>query len=137
MHISDIEKSQLKTRINKSVSNHAIEVLGTIFNFSSYYDDNSISTVLKSGSVQLNFKTTSSSKTKESIKITPDTLAFYDKSGTLAFYDKSKKYLHTGTVDVEKYFSWRNGALILKNDSMKSILKKISGYYNIEIEIIN
>jgi transmembrane sensor len=106
--------------------NHEIEVLGTIFNVSSYRDDNSTSTVLKSGSIQLNFKNNASSKTSEHIKITP---------GTLAFYNKNEKHLHTSKVDVEKYFSWRDGVLILKNDPMKSILKKISRYYNIEIEI--
>ena len=109
-------------------NNHEIEVLGTVFNVSNYTDDNSINTVLKSGSVQINFKNDGFLNNKESVKMTP---------GTLAVYNRNSKDMSINKVDTEKYFSWRDGMLIFKNDSMDFIMKKISRYYNTEIVINN
>jgi len=103
-----------------------IEVLGTVFNVSNYKDDDTIYTVLKSGSIQLSSKNNSSLHALDHVKIIPNTLATYNK------IDKTIK---TNTVNVDKYFSWRDGIFIFKNDSLKSIMKKIARYYNVEIFI--
>ncbi|MCJ7759490.1 MAG: FecR domain-containing protein [Gillisia sp.] len=103
-----------------------IEVLGTVFNVSNYTDDTTISTVLKSGSIQLSYKNNSISQTIEHVKISPN---------TLAVYNKMDQAIETNTVNVEKYFSWREGIFVFKNDSLKSIMKKIARYYNVEIVI--
>ncbi|MFK5959588.1 MAG: FecR domain-containing protein [Lutibacter sp.] len=108
--------------------NHQIEVLGTVFNVSNYKDENSISTVLKSGSVQISYKGNSLFKSKEVLKIIP---------GTLAVYDKKAHEINTKKVDVEKYFSWIEGELIFKNDNLKLIMKRLSRYYNVDIIINN
>lgn len=107
-------------------NNHEIEVLGTVFNVSNYADDFVINTVLKSGSVQINFRNDSFINSKESVKIIP---------GTMAVYNKNSKYIKTTNVDVEKYFSWREGIFIFKNDSLHTIMKRLSRYYNIKITI--
>ncbi|MDO5977306.1 FecR family protein [Flavivirga spongiicola] len=107
-------------------SNHEIEVLGTVFNVSNYADDNAVNTVLQSGSVQISFKNNSFFNSKKSIKITP---------GTIAIYNKANKSLNTNEEDIEKYFSWREGIFIFKNDPLHIIMKKIARYYNIEIVI--
>ena len=85
-----------------------------MFNVSNYTNDTSISTVLKSGSVQINFKDNTFSK---SIKIKP---------GELAVYNKGSNQIETKIVEVEKYFSWRDGVFIFKDDSLRSIMKKSS-----------
>jgi transmembrane sensor len=103
-----------------------IEVLGTVFNVSNYKDDDNIYTVLKSGSIQLSYKNNSFLGTTEHVKITPN---------TLATYNKNDKAIQTNTVSVEKYFSWRDGIFVFKNDSLKYIMKKIARYYNVEIVI--
>jgi len=108
--------------------NHEIEVLGTVFNVSNYKDENSISTVLKNGSVQISYKGNSLFKSKEVLKITP---------GTLAVYDKKTNEINSKKVDIEKYFSWIEGELIFKNDNLKLIMKRLSRYYNIDIVINN
>lgn len=108
--------------------NHQIKVLGTVFNVSNYKDENSISTVLKSGSVQISYKGNSLFKSKEVLKIIP---------GTLAVYDKKEHEITTKKVDVEKYFSWIEGELIFKNDNLKLIMKRLSRYYNVNIVINN
>lgn len=108
------------------LENQDIEVLGTVFNVSNYIDDEAIFTVLKSGSIQLSYINSSISNPIGNIKITPNMLAIYNKKDNA---------IKTSTVDIEKYFSWRDGIFIFKNDSLRSIMKRIARYYNVEIEI--
>ena len=103
-----------------------IEVLGTIFNISNYKDDDAISTILKSGSVKITYHSSAALNSNKDITIAP---------GTLATFDRSDRAVTTQHVDVAKYFSWRDGIFIFKNDSMRSIMKKVSRYYNVEIVI--
>ncbi|HUH29043.1 FecR family protein [Gelidibacter sp.] len=107
---------------------HEIEVLGTVFNVSNYTDDQAIYTVLQSGSVQINVTEDRLFNAQKHIKIAP---------GTLATFDKNDRAVKTQSVATEPYFSWRDGIFIFKNDSLKSIMKKISRYYNVEIIINN
>jgi len=111
-----------------SAKDHEIEVLGTVFNVTNYADESQISTVLKSGSVQLNYKGDSFFKSNQSIKISPGTIAIYDRETSSITADK---------VSVDKYFSWREGVFIFKNDGLALIMKKLSRYYNREIIMNN
>ncbi len=107
-------------------NNHKIEVLGTVFNVSNYKGDSEISTVLKSGSVQINYKSGRFFKSNESLKIKPNQMSIFKKeAGETAVTN----------VDIEPYFSWRDGVFIFQNDDLKSIMKKIARYYNVEIDI--
>ena len=108
--------------------NHEIEVLGTVFNVSNYPDEGVINTSLKSGSVQINYKADSFLKMNESLLIEP---------GTLASYDKGKNQIRVKKINVDNYFSWREGVFIFKSDPMKYIMKRLSRYYNIDIVIKN
>ncbi|MBI6120122.1 FecR family protein [Salegentibacter maritimus] len=104
---------------------HTIEVLGTVFNVSNYPEDKDIKTVLKSGSVEISYKSDSFFKSEEKTKITP---------GTMAVYNKASPKVNTKNVEVENYFSWREGVLIFKNNSLKHIMGKLGRYYNVDIE---
>lgn len=106
--------------------NQTIEVLGTVFNVSNYLDDDAIYTVLKSGSIQIDYKTKGIISSKNQLKITPN---------TLAMYHKDDKKMSTKTVEVDAYFSWRDGVFMFKNDALKTIMKKLSRYYNVDIVI--
>lgn len=105
---------------------HEIEVLGTVFNVSNYTDDSAIYTVLKSGSIEINVAEDKLFNVQKHIKLKP---------GTMAIFDKDERVIQTKPVAIEPYFSWRDGIFIFKNDSLKSIMKKISRYYNVEIVI--
>lgn len=105
-------------------SNQEIEVLGTVFNVSSYRDDDLNYTVLKSGSVKINYTDASI----KGIKITP---------GTLASYNSISKKANTKEVNVNDYFSWRDGFLNFEKDTLKIIMTKLSRYYNVQIIIEN
>lgn len=108
--------------------NHQIEVLGTVFNVSTYKNDDVITTVLESGSIKINYQDGRILKTNESQLLRPNQKASFDKqSGEIKTYN----------VEIEPYFSWRDGIFIFKNDKLESIMKKISRYYNVEIEISN
>jgi hypothetical protein len=109
--------------------NQEIEVLGTVFGVTDYKDENALNTVLKSGSVQISYNNNSSSSLHtDKIKISP---------GTKASYNKKTKSMVSEKVNVDHYFSWRDGVFIFKNDDLNHITKRISRYYNLEIEIIN
>lgn len=103
-----------------------IEVLGTEFNVSSYLDDQSTNTVLKSGSIRIHYGKKNMLSAKDQLHIDP---------GTMASYDRVKGSMRSRQVDVDRYFSWRNGELIFRNDNLGYIMKKLSRYYNVEITI--
>lgn len=104
-----------------------IEVLGTVFGVTNYLDENRINTVLKSGSVQISYHNNSSSSTGiDKVKISP---------GTKASYDKQTKSIVSEKVNVDTYFSWRDGFLIFKNNDLEFIMRRVARYYNKQIRI--
>ncbi|WP_074537829.1 FecR family protein [Cellulophaga baltica] len=103
-----------------------IEVLGTVFGVTSYADESTINTVLKSGSVQISYKNETSSGHLDKMKITP---------GTKASYDKNNKSIFSEKVNVDHYFSWRDGVFVFRKNDLKHIMKRISRYYNKNILI--
>ena len=106
--------------------NHRIRVLGTVFNVSNYAGDDAVRTVLKSGSVEVASKGESMWQREKTIRIKP---------GTMTEYEKNTGRMTSKEVDVDDFFSWKEGVLILENSRMDEIVKKLARYYNIEIEI--
>ncbi|MBQ4913679.1 FecR domain-containing protein [Maribacter sp. MMG018] len=105
--------------------NQRIKVLGTVFGVTNYQDEGSINTVLKSGSVEISYQGDSkTSEPMDKFRITP---------GTKASYNKKNKSIISEKVDVESYFSWRDGYLVFKQDDLRHIMKRISRYYNLKI----
>lgn len=102
--------------------NQEITVLGTIFNVSHYAEEHEMFTVLKSGSVELSFADNNLQK----VRLEP---------GNLASFNTSSKAVQVRDVNVDDYFSWREGFLKLKNHDLGYIMAKISRYYNVEITI--
>ena len=108
--------------------NQEIEVLGTVFNVSNYADDANNFVVLKSGSVEVSYpkKSTGFLSKKEKLVITP---------GTLANINAKTGIVTSSKVNIASYFSWQEGILILNNDKLSDITKRLSRYYNIPITI--
>lgn len=109
-------------------ANHEIEVLGTVFNLSSYPEDSLTEIALKNGSVKIYPIDRKKLTTNKNIIIRP---------GELAICNKETDEIQTKLVDIDKYFSWREGIFIFKNDNLFTIMKKISKYYNVPIIIKN
>jgi len=104
-----------------------VKVLGTVFNVSSYPDDDYTNTALESGSVEIYFPSNPDLK-NGAIRITP---------GTLATFDKKNNDIKTKEVDVATYMSWKEGVFIFQNDELSSILKKVARHYKVQISIEN
>ena len=109
-------------------SDQEIEVLGTVFGVTNYSDEHAINTVLKSGSVQISYHNDPSHLYADKIKITP---------GTKATYDKETKSIVSEKVNVDNYFSWRDGVFVFRNNDFRHVLNRISRHYNVGVEIQN
>ena len=91
-------------------------------------NENSVNTVLKSGSVQISYKNNSQLVNTDKLKISP---------GTLAQYNREDKSIVSSKVDVSNYLSWRDGILIFKNNSLEYIMNRLSRFYKVNIIIDN
>ena len=101
-----------------------IKVLGTKFDVSAYPEDENVSVVLESGSVELTYF-----RDKEN--------RYLLKPGEKADYNKSSKKLRVNEVDTYKFTSWKDGLLIFKDDPMDKVFEKLERWYNVKIEVQN
>jgi len=96
-----------------------IKVTGTMFNVSSYPDDNYTSVVLAEGKVFVE-------KTGFSYEL--------DSGNEFCFFKNTGRST-VKQVDVEKLTSWKDGKLIFRNDPLSEVAKRLSRWYNVEIEL--
>ncbi len=100
-----------------------IKAVGTTFNVMAYKNDPNIETTLVEGKVILE-------REGEDDKIA---------SSIMARVSQHSRYnLESGKItktygNTEKYYSWKDGVLIFKNDHIGDIAKKISRWYNVDI----
>ncbi|WP_312186331.1 FecR domain-containing protein [Sphingobacterium sp.] len=97
--------------------NQKIEVLGTHFNVNAYEDEPATTTTLLEGSVRVISK-----KRSESVLLKPGERALLNET------------LRVEDVDVSQEVAWINGDFIFKGEELGSLLRKISRWYNVEIE---
>ncbi len=90
-----------------------VEVLGTHFNINNYTDEVDTRTTLLEGSVRLNGNTIL-------------------KPGEQAILSKTGKIL-VEQVAVDDVIAWTNGKFIFDSESIESIMRKLSRWYNIEV----
>ena len=102
-------------------SDQVVRVLGTVFDVRSYANEDYVQTVLKSGSVEIEYP-----QGPEKIRIRPNTLSKLDRTS----YEITQK-----EVDPEAYMAWREGVFIFENENLEEIAKTISRYYGVEIEL--
>ncbi|WP_207533583.1 FecR family protein [Desertivirga arenae] len=98
--------------VNKST----VEVLGTHFNIMGYEDERSTNTTLLEGSV----KVTSGNRSE---LLTPGTEARV--SGGITLHE----------VDPSQSVAWKNGLFVFDNESLGSIMRKLSRWYDVDIDI--
>ncbi|MDO7743048.1 MAG: FecR family protein [Pedobacter sp.] len=95
-----------------------VVVLGTHFNINSYPDEQGTKTTLFEGVV----------------KVIPNRLLSSKilKPGEQSILKEDK--LHVEVVDMEEILAWKNGLFVFNNESLESIMRKISRWYNVDIE---
>jgi transmembrane sensor len=108
-----------KKRPFKVISNQQeVEVLGTHFNVNSYDDDGFTKTTLLKGSIK--------------VKMTGKTAGFRIlKPGQQSVLGAGIEVLD---VDLETIVDWKNGNFYFNNESIQRIMKKLSRWYNVDIE---
>ena len=101
-----------------------VEVLGTHFNISAYTDEEEIKTTLLEGSV----KVVARPDQKE-------TLQQYLKPGEQFVLNNSNWSVKT--VDAATQVAWKNGRFIFKDEALKSVMRKLARWYDIEVDYAN
>jgi len=96
-------------------------VFGTEFNIMAYNDEPNIQTTLINGSVEVH---NNLSTVKHSILLKP---------GTQANLNKANNSLDSKAVNTYIYTAWKDGVFIFNNESMESIMRKLSRWYNVKI----
>jgi hypothetical protein len=94
-----------------------VKVLGTHFNVNTYDDENKIKVTLLEGSVIVN------NGSKKNII----------KPGEQAEISENNIQIQSG-IDIEEVMSWKNGEFYFNETDLKSIMRQIEKYYNIEVE---
>ena len=99
-----------------------VKATGTAFNVSAYPDDDYVETTLVEGKVILYER-----KGNSEIKAL--------KPGESLKFDAQKNRYSLETGNILKYTAWKEGLLVFKNDNVEDIAKKLSRWYNIDVEI--
>lgn len=101
-----------------------MKVYGTIFNIQAYKQDNASSVILVEGKVSI--KNNYDSKAEE-VFIAPN------QRGTVV--DGSSNVQIDEVDNMENYISWTEGYLTFSDEDITRLLKQVSRYYNVDIDI--
>jgi ferric-dicitrate binding protein FerR (iron transport regulator) len=121
-----VEKDQEKPFLVQT-GNIDIKVEGTAFNVSAYEDDNNITTTVEEGKIALQETT----ENKQNNIIT--TLTAKEQS----VFNINSRQTTIKQVDPQKYVSWKDGKLVLIDDPMARVKKKLERWYNVEVKIVD
>jgi transmembrane sensor len=101
-----------------SANNKAdVEVLGTHFNVNSYDDESEIKVTLLEGSVKVSNK-------QSALTIKPNQQAVIAKNEAISL---------ANSFDIEQTMSWKNGLFSFKAADIKTIMKEIERWYDVEV----
>ncbi|MEN8120075.1 MAG: FecR domain-containing protein [Bacteroidota bacterium] len=100
-----------------------VVALGTKFNIRAYHDDKFVDITLESGKVVVNRKT--KGQTKLIAELKPD-----DK---VSISREEPELIKEKNVETEKITAWKEGKLIMRNEKMSEVFKKLERWYNIKI----
>jgi transmembrane sensor len=101
-----------------SVKGQTIEDLGTEFNINAYNDEPVVKTTLLQGSVRL----------------TNGKAVAMMKPGQDAVTRLGNDHITIGEADTEQAVAWKNGSFIFNNEDLASIMRKVSRWYDVDIE---
>ncbi|MGB3006421.1 MAG: FecR domain-containing protein [Chitinophagaceae bacterium] len=101
-----------------------VEVVGTHFNINAYDDEAAIKTTLVEGKVKVS-ATGSGLPTPDSRLLSPDQQSVISKSGKISVVNNA---------DTEEAVAWKNGRFQFKSADIKSILRQIARWYDVEVE---
>lgn len=106
----------------------AVEVLGTHFNISCYTNDAETRTSLLEGAVKVSALTKAIGSKLSNAEIML-------KPGQQALLNANE--LSVKNADVASDVAWKNGYFVFKNEEMRSIMRKIARWYNVDVVFSN
>lgn len=112
-----------RRRFIVETANTQVEVLGTHFNVNTYPDESSIKTTLLEGSVKVTSTLTTETKLL--------------KAGQQAQTSKSGKIKIESNIDTEEVLSWKNRVFKFTNADLATVMKQLSRWYDVEVDIEN
>jgi len=95
-----------------------IKVLGTHFDVNAYADEPALKTTLLEGAVEV-------TSHKAAVRIKPGQQALVEK--------KDQKNIIVREADLEKEMAWKNGVFSFENDDLKSIMRQVARWYDVEV----
>ncbi len=135
VEVAHDSKQPFKVRVGKEL----LEDMGTAFNINAYNDEPSIKTTLVSGKVRIRLD----KSTKGNDDGVRDIILKPGQQAQVVDI-KNNKDDHSGIgelkmnivsdVDMDEVISWKNGLTSFKDSDLKSILRKISRWYDVDIE---
>lgn len=99
-----------------------VEVLGTHFNVNSYEDEGEVKTTLLEGKVKVRSDQTQSSGIRNEVILKPGEQS-----------QLGSNLLNVRRVDVESVLAWKNGDFLFEDEDLKSIMRKVSRWYDVEV----
>jgi transmembrane sensor len=102
----------------------AVEVLGTHFNINAYDDEDAIKTTLLEGSVKVVNRQSANSNEQSAIL----------KPGQQAVIAANSPLTTHHSPDLESIMAWKNGLFHFENVDIKTVMRQISRWYDIEVE---
>lgn len=99
-----------------------VQVLGTHFNINSYKDEGSIKTTLLEGRVRVVRVESGPSASPEGVFLKPG------EQSQLA-----DQVINVREVDTESILAWKQGDFVFDGDDLKSIMRKIARWYDVEV----
>jgi len=113
----DIKKNKKMPFIVHTNNSMDIRVLGTQFNVMAYDDEKNINTTLLEGAVQ----------------ILKESGTAYLEPGQSATLNKGTGKIKVAPADIDEAVAWKNGFFIFSNENIESIMRKVSRWYNVEV----
>jgi len=111
--IKNNDHAPFKVAVNKQI----ITVLGTKFNVLAYHEEDIIRTTLLEGAIKI-----STSKSNHILK-----------PGQEARVHKDSEHMEVFPGDINEAIAWKNGYFIFNNENIKTIMQKVSRWYNVEV----
>jgi transmembrane sensor len=100
-----------------------VEVIGTHFNINAYDDEASIKTTLLEGKVKVSVPAIDGAGTARFLS--PGQQSSVNKNGNINIQN---------SVDTEEAVAWKNGRFQFKSADLKSILRQIARWYDVEVQ---
>ena len=109
------------------VATHGLKVkaFGTSFNIMAYPEENTVEVTLETGEIEV-YSEDEIGREKSLGIMTPG------KRGVLL---KGTSFYKMDSVNVDQYTSWKEGKLVLRNDPMTQVVRKMNRWYNVNIII--